>query len=155
TQGAAPGSLKTEVVTEVLKREPELITDVLLAALRKEIRPLKGLDMEAHVQRDKAMKALKAAAEPDAAGSSNADDNLLEIERLQHEIDRAALARLTSSPTACYVIGLGAEPEHILAIADSYQTKSMDALSRELLNFTVKKVARLDANLKDGAYEKA
>ena len=144
--------LQREVVIEVLKREPELITDVLLAALRKELSPLNSHEMDQQVRRDANLKDLQTKLEAIPKGSDEYANAASDLKAVQDEIDAAAKDRLQTSPAACFVMGLGADPEHILAIADSYQTKAMDGLARELLNFTVKKVARLDAGLKDGAY---
>lgn len=147
TAGAEPGSLKSDVVAEILKREPELVTDLLLAALRRELPPLTSEEMEQQVSRHAERDALKATA-----GPGDAENPDSELSAKQRQIDEAAAARLMQSKSACFVIGLGADPEHVLAIADSYQTKAMDAFCRELLNFTILKVARLDTRLKDGAY---
>ena len=141
----AVGELKSKVVEEVLKREPELITDILLTALRKEVSPLNSQRMDDVVTLRIALDSEKAKPE--------ADRNAAIVVQNEDQLETLAWDRLKISPTAAYLMGLGADPEHLLAIADSYQTKAMDALSRELLNFTINRIARLDDNLKGGNYK--
>ena len=141
----AVGELKSKVVEEVLKREPELITDILLTALRKEVSPLNSQRMDDVVTLRIALDSEKAKPE--------ADRNAAIVVQNEDQLETLAWDRLKISPTAAYLMGLGADPEHLLAIADSYQTKAMDALSRELLNFTINRIARLDSDMKGGNYK--